>query len=152
MFALLAATMNDGLQTSHSSKFVYGLWRPITAIRRADEDLNDQTTADPTWTPLLTTPPYPSHSSNIACIATSAARALARSFDTDAVAFSMTWTGVAPNANVTRSYNAFSELAAEAGLSRVYGGIHFVFELDASHEACTKVADFLADNYMQPRW
>jgi hypothetical protein len=97
--------MNDGLQTSHSSKFVYGLWRPITAIQRAGEDLNDQTTADPAWTPLLGTPTYPSHSSNVACIA-----------------------------------------------SRVYGGIHFMFELDASNEACTKVADFLADHYMQRRW
>jgi len=58
---------------------------------------------------------------------------------------------VAPNADVTRSYDGFSELAEEAGLSRVYGGIHFVFELDASHEACTKVADFIADNYMQRR-
>jgi hypothetical protein len=152
MFALVTASMNDGLQTSHSSKFAYQLWRPITAIRRAGEDLNDQTVADPSWTPLLTTPPYPSHSSNVACIGTSAAQAFARVFKTDAVPFTMTWTGTGGNANVTRSYSGFSQLAEEAGLSRVYGGIHFVFELDASHEACTKVADFLADNYMERMW
>ena len=35
VFALLDVTMNDGIQTSHTSKFVYGLWRPVTAIRRA---------------------------------------------------------------------------------------------------------------------
>jgi hypothetical protein len=152
MFALLTASMHDGLQTSHSSKFVYQLWRPVTAIRRADEDLNDQTAADIGWTPLLTTPGYPSHSSNVACIGTSAARALARIFKTDAVPFTMSWTGTGGNANVTRSYTGFSQLAEEAGLSRMYGGIHFVFEIDASNEACTKVADFLADNHMQRLW
>jgi hypothetical protein len=152
VFALLSAAMNDGLQTSHSSKFVYNLWRPITAIQRAGEDLNDQTTADPAWTPLLGTPAYPSHSSNVACIAASASRTLARLFKTDAVPFAMTWTGTGGNANVTRNYSRFSELSEQAGISRVYGGIHFRFELDASYEACTKVADFLADHYMQRRW
>jgi hypothetical protein len=40
LFALMNASMHDGLQSSHTSKFVYGLWRPVTAIRRADEDMN----------------------------------------------------------------------------------------------------------------
>jgi hypothetical protein len=37
LFALVNASIHDGLQTSHTSKFVYGLWRPVTAIQRADE-------------------------------------------------------------------------------------------------------------------
>ena len=37
------------------------LWRPVTAIRLADTDGNPQTTADPTWTPLATTPADPSY-------------------------------------------------------------------------------------------
>ena len=60
LFALVNAAMNDGLQTAHTRKYVYGLWRPITAIQRADEDLNDATVADSSWQPLLATPPYPS--------------------------------------------------------------------------------------------
>jgi hypothetical protein len=60
LFALVNVAMHDGLQTSFTSKFVYGLWRPVTAIRRADEDLNPATAPDPTWIPLLVTPPYPS--------------------------------------------------------------------------------------------
>jgi hypothetical protein len=151
-FALVSVALNDGLQTSHANKFVYGLWRPITAIQRADEDLNDATTADPSWQPLLATPPYPSHSSNVACLSTSAARTLARVFKTDAVPFTLTWTGTGGNANDTRTYERFSQLSEEAGLSRVYGGIHFMFELDASNEACTKVADYLVDHYAEKFW
>ena len=39
-FVLLTVGIHDGLQTSFTSKFTYGLWRPVTAIRRAGEDLN----------------------------------------------------------------------------------------------------------------
>ena len=39
LFALVNVSINDAVQTSHTSKFVYQLWRPVTAIRRADEDL-----------------------------------------------------------------------------------------------------------------
>src|SRR5262245_13667846 len=41
LFALLNMSLNDGLQTSNASKYEYILWRPITAIQRADEDGND---------------------------------------------------------------------------------------------------------------
>ena len=150
LFALMNASIHDGLQTSHTSKYVYGLWRPITAIRRADEDMNAGTTADPAWTPLLSTPPYPSHSSNQTCVGTSAARALARAAGHDDVAFSVTWVGTAGNANVTRQYSSFSELAQQQARSRVFGGIHFNFELTASQESCTKVADYVADHYVRP--
>jgi hypothetical protein len=148
-FALLTVALNDGIQTTHANKFVYQLWRPITAIRRAGEDFNDATTADESWTSLIPTPPYPSHASNVTCFSTAAAQSLAHIFKTDAVPFAVTWTGSGGNANVTRSYAGFSQLAEEAGLARVYGGVHFMFEIDAAREACTKVADYLGDNYMQ---
>jgi hypothetical protein len=150
LFALLNVAMNDGLQTAHTSKYVYGLWRPVTAIQRADEDLNDATVADPSWQPLLATPPYPSHSSNLTCIAASAARTLARVLHRDAVPFDVTWTGTGGNANVTRSYASFAQLAEEAGISRVYGGIHFQFELTASHESCANVSDFIVSRHARP--
>jgi hypothetical protein len=151
LFALTSVAMHDGLQTAHTSKYIYGLWRPVTAIRRADEDFNTQTTADPAWTPLLGTPPYPSHASNLTCIAASAARALERSLRTDSMVFSVNWTGLAGNANVTRTYASFSQMVEEAGLSRVYGGIHFLFEIDAAQSSCTRVADFIANNHMRRR-
>lgn len=149
VYALMSAAMHDGLQTAHVSKYVYGLWRPVTAIRRADEDLNPQTEPDSGWTPLLGTPPYPSHASNLTFIGAAAARALARSVGTDSMVFSVNWTGLAGNANVTRTYASFSQLAEEAGLSRVYGGIHFLFEIDASQVSCTRVADFIASSHMR---
>ena len=35
--------------------------------------------------------------------------------------------------------------------SRIYGGIHFAFELTDSHESCRRVADWVLDNYAVPQ-
>ena len=43
LFALLNMAFHDALQTTMTSKFVHGFWRPVTAIRRADEDGNPDT-------------------------------------------------------------------------------------------------------------
>ena len=66
VFVLVNVSVHDALQTAQASKFVYGLWRPVTAVREAETNLNPATAADPTWLPLLTTPPYPSYAGNMA--------------------------------------------------------------------------------------
>ena len=67
LFAMLGVANNDTLQTTFASKYHYGLWRPVTAIQRADEDDNPDTEADATWTPLHPgTPPYPTYAGNAA--------------------------------------------------------------------------------------
>ena len=151
LYALLNVSIHDGLQTSHSSKFVYGLWRPVTAIRRADEDLNDLTVADPTWTPLLTTPAYPSHAGNMACVGASAASALALFHRTDEMPFTAVWLGNTGNPDVSRPYTSFWQMAVDQANSRIYGGIHFSFENLASQNSCPQVARYVFENYMQPR-
>jgi hypothetical protein len=151
VFALLSASIHDGLQTAHTSKFVYRLWRPETAIDQAAIDNNADTAAEALWPPLLPTPPYPSHASNMACIGTSAARVLANVFNSDAQAFTATWyTGATPPVVVhSQPYSSLWALAVDEGNSRVWGGIHFRFELDASQVSCTQVADYVVDNYMR---
>jgi hypothetical protein len=150
-FALVNVALHDGLQTSFTSKFVYGLWRPVTAIRRADEDLNPATDADPAWTPLLTTPPYPSYAGNAACLSAAAARALQLAIGRDDVPFTLTWIRTGGLPTVTRSFPGFSQLANDQARSRIYGGIHYQFDSDASQAACSKVSEFAAAHYMTRR-
>jgi hypothetical protein len=151
LFALVNTSMQDGVQTAQASKFVYQLWRPVHAIQRAGEDLNPETTADPTWMPLLTTPPYPSYAGNMACIGASSARALALYFGNNDLPFTVQWTGIAPNADVARPFQGFWQLAEHQGASREYGGIHFHFDTTASQEVCPKVAGYIYANYMRPK-
>jgi hypothetical protein len=151
LFALVNATMHDSVQTAQSSKFVYQLWRPVTAIQKADEDMNDGTTADPSWMPLLTTPPYPSYAGNMACIGSGVARSLALFFGTNDIPVTARWTGLNGNADVALSYPGFRQLGEAQGVSREYGGIHYRFDTTASQEACPKVAAYIFANYARPK-
>jgi hypothetical protein len=151
MFVLLTVGLHDGLQTSFTSKFVYGLWRPVTAIRRAAEDQNAATDADPTWTPLLTTPPYPAYAGNAACLSAASARALQIAFGRDDIPFSVTYPRTMGLPTETRNYTGFWDLAQQEARSRILGGIHYQFDSDASQAACVKAPEFAAAHYMVPR-
>jgi hypothetical protein len=151
LFALLNASVFDSLQTSQGSKFVYRLWRPVTAVNEAASDNNDATEAEAGWTPLLGTPPYPSHSSNMQCIGAGAARMLRNVFGDDAQSFTATWFAADGTVVHAEPYESLWQMALDEGDSRVWGGIHFRFELTTSQVSCSQVADYLFDNYMRPR-
>ena len=61
VLALLAVAMADGHVVNFATKYHYGFWRPVTAIRNADRDGNDATTRDPSWKPLVETPMHPEY-------------------------------------------------------------------------------------------
>jgi hypothetical protein len=153
LFALLSVAIHDGLQTAHASKYVYRLWRPETAIDQAAIDGNAATDAEAGWQPLIVAPPYPSHSSNMSCIGVSAARMLADVIGTDNVSFTATWLtgGASPAVVHAQPYTSFWAMAADQGSSRVWGGVHYRFEITASEAACLQVADFIFERRMRPR-
>lgn len=147
--ALLNMTQHDALLTAFTGKFLYGFWRPVTAIRQAALDGNAATDADSAWTPLLATPPYPGHPGNRACLSASQAQLLERLFDTPDLPVQVTW-NVPNGPAVTRAYASARQLADEEARSRIWGGIHFEFESLASRGACTALADYVADNMLRP--
>lgn len=148
LFALLNMSLHDALQTTFAGKFQYGLWRPVTAIRRADEDGNASTTADAAWTSLIVAPPYPSYPGNMAGIGTSQSTILALFFGRDDIVFQHTWEGAG---GATRSYTGFAAMANEEARARVYGGIHFTFDNVAGQSVGTSVANYIFANVMRPR-
>ena len=148
LFALTNIALHDALQTTFASKFQHGLWRPITAIRRADEDGNAATTSDPSWSSLIPAPPYPSYAGNMAAIGTSQATVLALFFGRDDIRFEHTWTGAG---GATRSYAGFGAMADEQARARVYGGIHFTFDNVAGQSVGTNVANYVFSKLMRPR-
>ena len=151
LFALVNVSIHDGLQTAQTSKFVYGLWRPVTAIRQADTDLNPATDPDPEWLPLITTPPYPSYAGNMACIGASAARALQLGFGTNDIPVTATWRQSGGLPDVSHQFDGFWQAAEEQTDSRIYGGIHYRFDHDAGHQVGRSVAEFVFANFMTPR-
>jgi hypothetical protein len=148
LFALVYIASHDTLLTTFTSKYTYGMWRPVTAIRRADEDGNPDTLSDPNWTPLIGTPPYPTYAGNAAGVSASLATTLALFFGRDDISFQINFGG---SPNVIRSYQGFASLNNEVSRSRVYGGIHFNFDNLAGQSVGRNVANFVFQNYLTPR-
>ena len=111
--ALLGIAVADGFIGCWDAKYKYDLVRPITYIKKL---------IDPTWEALLITPPFPEYPSGHSTQSGAAAVVLAKLFG-DHYAFedhTHEADGLIP-----RKYASFWDAAEEAGISRLYGGIHF---------------------------
>jgi len=131
LFGLLNVALADGYIGSFEAKRHYNFWRPVTAIREGDTDGNPATAGDPTWTPLVPTPPITDHDSGHSTEGGAAAEVLRLFFHDDAIAFSTcSFTLLAgsrcgePGA-IFRSFASFSAAEAENGVSRILVGFHF---------------------------
>ena len=110
MFAAADMSTADAIITVWRAKYVYGLWRPITAVNLADTDGNPATTADPTWVPLLTTPAYPEYPSGYNSVAATTTGVLEQLFHTQHLNLTLISTAVP---NVTRHYDTGSAVRAD---------------------------------------
>ncbi len=111
---LVAIGLMDSFIACWDEKFRSNRIRPETAIRKL---------IDTEWKPLLQTPPFPEYLSGHSCISATSATILTHflgdNFNyTDSVEVNY---GLAP-----RSFTSFQQAATEAGISRFYGGIHFM--------------------------
>jgi hypothetical protein len=147
VLALLNIAEADAQIACWDAKYAYNLWRPVTAIRAADTDGNPDTEADATWTPLLTTPNFPSYTSAHSTLSAAAAGVLTALFGDD-YHFTVTADGLP---GVTRSFDSFEAAAAEAGRSRIYGGIHYQFDNANGHALGADVAGYVVGGFLKPR-
>jgi hypothetical protein len=111
-FALTSAAIFDGFISCWDEKYHSRTVRPVTVIREW---------VDPLWDPLLQTPPFPEYTSGHSVISGAAATVLDKIFgqapflDTTEV----------PYLGMQRSFSSPKAAAAEASISRLYGGIHY---------------------------
>ena len=122
-FALLNLAGADAFIAAWDAKFAYNQWRPVTAIRAADTDGNASTAADPAWTPLLATPPFPDYIAGHTTYAGAAQAVLERVFGEDPDAVITLTSPTAPG--VVETYATFRDIADSVVNARVWGGIHW---------------------------
>lgn len=111
LFAQLNIGLADTFVATWDAKYHYWTMRPITAAKKLlDIDLK----------PIILTPPFPSYPSGHAGFSACAAAILSHYFPDDAI--------------------KFNQMAEEAAMSRLYGGIHFRFDDDDGLTLGKKVA------------
>ncbi len=147
MFAAVDMSLADGVISIWYSKYVYGFWRPITAIQLADTDGNPATTADPDWEAFRPTPPYPDYVSGYSGGIGAFTRALQETFDTRHLQLTFISTAV-PGA--TRFYDSGRQARQDVVDARVWLGFHFRFADTAGARMGQQVARYALDHYFQP--
>jgi hypothetical protein len=138
LFALLNEALADAVIAFYDAKYTYNFWRPVSAVRGADEDRNRFTTADPDWLPQSgNTPPDPSYPGAHAVISSAAALVLETFFGSDHIALTVTSESLP---SVERTFESFSAARDEASVSRIYAGVHFHFDEAAGERLGRQVA------------
>ncbi len=141
MFAMLNVASADAAIACWDAKYFYDMWRPITAIRNGETDGNAGTTGDAAWSSLLVSPNFPTYTSGHSTFSRAAADILANFLGTDAI--NIMFQG---DAGEVRHLTSLNGAANEAGLSRIYGGIHFDFDNIAGQECGALVANWVIAN------
>ncbi|WP_026768493.1 vanadium-dependent haloperoxidase [Asinibacterium sp. OR53] len=131
VYTLVSVGLMDAFICCWDEKYRSNRVRPETAIRKF---------IDPAWVPLLQTPPFPEYLSGHSVISATSAAILTRLFGdgfhyTDSVEIDY---GLPP-----RSYQSFQQAAVEAGVSRFFGGIHFMDAIDNGREQGLKVGEWV---------
>jgi hypothetical protein len=114
----LGVAMADAFIGNWYVKYQYDLLRPVTYIKRV---------IDPKWEPILITPPFPEYPSGHSTLSGASATVLTAMFGEN---FAFTDRTHERDGFAPRSFPSFEAAAAEAGISRLYGGIHFRAAID----------------------
>jgi hypothetical protein len=161
LLALVNAAIADSCMVAWYDKYGYDFWRPVTAIRAAGTDDNPDTQPDPTFTPLGSpatnrpglpnfTPPFPSYPSGHAVLGSAAFETLRNFYGTDQIAFTFVsdeLNGINRDnqGNVRplwpRSFASLTDAEQDNGVSRIYLGVHFRFDVDSGMALGRQVAD-----------
>ena len=137
LFALLNVSLADAGIAAWDAKYATNLWRPISAIREADTDNNPATEKDAAWTPLITTPPFSAYVSGHSTFSGAGAAILSSFLGTDQVNFTLkSEVAGVPD----RTFTSLAAAGDEAGMSRIYGGIHYIFDHTAGSATGKKIA------------
>ncbi|SCF27716.1 vanadium-dependent haloperoxidase [Micromonospora mirobrigensis] len=147
MFAMVDLAEADATTACYNEKRAWMFWRPITAIRLGDTDGNPATDADPTWTPLLVTPPHPDYTSGHTCFTAASMSALGYFFGRDDIPFS----AYSEASGTTRYFGGFSQAVAEVIEARIWGGIHTRTADVEGARIGAQVTAYMVRNYFRPR-
>jgi hypothetical protein len=144
LFALLGVTLADSAISGWNMKYSVNFWRPETAIRLGDEDTNNHTEGVADWESFIVSPAFPEYVSGHSLTCAASATILSRFLKTDQYTFTFSTMGIPE----PRSFSTFSAAAEEAGLSRIYGGIHFRFSHLAGREAGRALGNYIYENHL----
>ena len=136
-FALTSIALFDGFISCWDEKYRSSYVRPVTVINEL---------VDKNWAPLLQTPPFPEYTSGHSTITASAATVLTKLYGDN---FAFEDSSDYHYIGLKRKFSSFQAAAAEASMSRVYGGIHYVLSVNTGSEQGKKVGGLVVKKLLE---
>ena len=139
LFALLNIATADAAICAWDAKYTFNFWRPVTAINFYEPGLN--------WMSFIVTPPFPDYTSGHSTFSAASATVLQLFYGTEDLPFT---SGSDFLPGVYRSFSTPFDAAEEAGMSRIYGGIHFQSANQDALQAGSSVGEWTVTHYLLP--
>ena len=136
-YALTAIALYDAFISCWDEKYRSNVVRPVTVINES---------IDKGWVTFLQTPPFPEYTSGHSTITAASAEVLTYLYGDK---FAFRDTSDLRYIGMQRHFNSFREAAAEASISRVYGGIHYRNSVDVGAETGKKVGLNIIDKVLK---
>jgi hypothetical protein len=140
LYALASMAGSDAGIAVFDAKYVYNFWRPITAIRNADQTVNKATLRDPSWLPLDDTPMHPEYPC-AHCITSAAVSTVLQAVAGNEVTEITLTSPTAPG--VTRRWRRLQDYNDEVALARIYAGFHYRFSTEVGKEMGKKIGELI---------
>ncbi|MGI4820650.1 MAG: vanadium-dependent haloperoxidase [Janthinobacterium lividum] len=131
-------TLMDAFISTWDAKYATNRIRPETYINRY---------MDVKWQPVLQTPPFPEYTSGHAVVSNASAEVLSCLLG-DKVAY-VDDTEI-PYGSGKRAFTSFRQAAAEASVSRFYGGIHYMDSIESGNEQGRKIGRYIVAKTLIP--
>lgn len=137
LYALTAMASADAFIAVFDAKYAFNLWRPITAIRNADQTSNPATPREENWLPLGTTPMHPEYPC-AHCITSSAVATVLQAVAGDVGEFVL---ASSTAAGVTRKWTRLQDYSDEVANARIYAGFHYRFSAEVGKDMGRKIGE-----------
>ncbi|MBL8520813.1 MAG: vanadium-dependent haloperoxidase [Betaproteobacteria bacterium] len=148
LYAMVAQAMDDALIAVFDAKYQYQFWRPVTAIRNADQDRHPSTERDAAWASLIEAPMHPEYPSGHSILASTVARVLDAEMAGRAMPLLST---VSPTAGgARRTWIGTAPFTREVSDARIHAGIHFRFSTDTAERMGVDIAGLAIARFLSP--
>jgi hypothetical protein len=147
LLAMLWTGYADAAIGCYNGKYTYDFWRPWAAIPAGGA--NPELLADPSWTPLATTPNHPEYPAAHACLTGSVSSLVADYFGTRKVHVVIT-SNVFKDGVHTHTFGDVGDWFFEVYWARIFAGFHFNHSLQDGENLGKQVASQLFENYFLP--
>jgi len=148
LYALASMAAEDAFIAVFDAKYTFNFWRPVTAIRNADQDGNPATPRDATWLPLGDTPMHPEYPC-AHCITSAAVAAVLRGVVGEDVGEITLTSPTAPG--VVRRWTNLDSYRDEVSNARVWAGFHYRFSTEVGKDMGKKIGELTIATQLRPR-